>query len=34
MFAATLVIMLFVILPLASVWFGADSRDRAGTSQW
>jgi hypothetical protein len=29
---ATLVIILFVVLPIASIWFGVDSRDR--TPQW
>jgi hypothetical protein len=28
MVAATLVIILFVVLPIASIWFGVDSRER------
>ena len=33
MFPATLIILLFVFLPIVSIWFGADSRD-PHTRQW
>jgi hypothetical protein len=34
-FPATLVIFLFVLLPIVSIWFGVDSRDHgARQSQW
>jgi hypothetical protein len=29
MFAAFVIILMFVLLPLASIWFGVDSRERA-----
>lgn len=29
MVPATLIIFLFVFLPIVSIWFGVDSRDRA-----
>jgi hypothetical protein len=32
---ALLVIVLFVVLPIASIWFGVESRDRtSGAAQW
>ncbi len=35
MFTLTLIALLFVILSIASIWFGADSRDhRAHARQW
>ena len=35
MFPATLIALLFVILPIVSIWFGVDSRDhRAHARQW
>ena len=35
MFPATLVIILFVLLPIVSIWFGVDSRDHASDArQW
>jgi hypothetical protein len=34
-FPATLVIVLFVLLPIASIWFGVDSRRHESHSrQW
>jgi hypothetical protein len=33
-FPTLLIIVLFVILPLAAVWFGVDSRERFEASQW
>jgi hypothetical protein len=32
-FPATLVVLLFVLLPIVSIWFGVDSRDPR-TRQW
>jgi hypothetical protein len=32
-FAATLIVFLFVFLPIVSIWFGVDSRD-ARARQW
>ena len=35
MLALTLIALLFVILPIASIWFGVDSRDHgAQARQW
>jgi hypothetical protein len=35
MFPATLIILLFVLLPVLSIWFGVDSRDHgAHARQW
>ena len=35
MFPATLIILLFVLLPIASIWFGVDSRHHGPHSrQW
>ena len=35
MFPALLVIVLFVLLPIAAIWFGVDSRDHSsGAVQW
>ena len=33
MFPVTLIILLFVLLPIASIWFGVDSREPR-TRQW
>jgi hypothetical protein len=34
-FPATLVIVLFVLLPILAIWFGVDSRDHAPDArQW
>jgi hypothetical protein len=33
-FPATLVVVLFVLLPILAMWFGVDSRDHGSHAQW
>jgi len=33
-FPATIVVSLFVLLPICAMWFGVDSRDHGSHAQW